>query len=91
MQLLILFVVLQVAKVAGSKWLQIGVHLGFKTHELDEFEEREPKSLHSRFFRLLVAWKNKVELPTVGTLVLACEEAGIGGAARRAIQVPKKD
>ena len=84
----LVFVVLQVAMVARTKWLEVGQYLGLKMSDLEEYEEREPKSLHYRLFRLLVDWKRKVENPTVGDVVLACQKAGVGGDVKRALQAP---
>ena len=76
-------VVLQVSVAAGSKWLEIGVFLGFKTEELDGYEEREPKCLHHRLFWLLADWKKREVHATVGALLLACQKAGVGGEVKR--------
>ena len=57
----LLVVVLQVAKVAREKWLEVGLALGFEMEELDEFKEREQKRFHSRLLRLLVNWNKKVD------------------------------
>ena len=80
---------LQVAKVARSKWEEVGLALGFKMEELEEYEEQEPKKLRRRLFRLLVDWKKKEENPTVEAIVLACTEADVGGEVKRALQVVK--
>ena len=77
---------LQVAKVARDKWRQVGLSLGFKMEEMDEYEERESKSLQWRLFRLLVDWKKKAELPIVGALVSACERADVGGEVKRVLK-----
>ena len=76
---------LQVADVARDKWWQVGLSLGFKRVELVEYEET--KSLHYRLFCLLLDWKRKTELPTVENIVLACQEAGVGGEVKRALQL----
>ena len=65
--------------------------LGFKMEELDQYEEREPKNLHRRLFRLLVDWKRRQDHPTVGAIVSACTSAGIGGAVKRALEDAKKN
>ena len=83
-----MFVVLQVADIAKNKWRQVGQSLGFKMADLDEYEDREPKSLHYRLFRLLVDWKRKVDNPTVKDIVLACKKADVGGDVIRALQGP---
>ena len=80
---------LQVARIAKDKWREIGHHLGFKMVDLDEYEERETKRLHCRLFRLLVDWKRKVEDPTVGDILLACQKSGVGGEVKRALQAPE--
>ena len=68
---------------AGSKWLAVGVFLGFKVGELDGYEEREPKYLHRRLFRLLADWEKRQDHATVGALLSACQQAGIGGEVKR--------
>ena len=80
-----MIVMLQVAEVARDKWVEIGLYLGFKVEEIDEYEEREPKSLYRRLLRLLVDWKRIIECPKVGDLVAACIKAGIGGRVKRAL------
>ena len=74
---------LQVAEVGRAKWLEIGLALGFSMEELDEYEEREPKRLDRRPLCLLVDWEKRMEDPTVGAVVSACNHAGIGGAVKR--------
>ena len=64
----------------------VGVHLGFKMAELHEYEEKEPKSPYGRLFRLLADWKDRERHATVGAVVAACREAGVEGAAKRALQ-----
>ena len=76
-------VVLQVAKVARDKWLDVGRALGFKMEELEDYREKEPRSLHHRLLYLLGDWKRKEENPSIETLVRACTEAGIGGDVKR--------
>jgi hypothetical protein len=78
-----LVVVLQIAKIARDKWLEVGLALKFEMVELDDYEERESKSLERRLLRLLHDWKAKVDYPTVNALVTACTTAGIGGAVKR--------
>ena len=77
---------MQVAEVAGIKWQDIALNLGFKSHHLNEFAHREQNSLKKRLFHLLVAWKYKEYRPTVGVLISACRKAGIGGEVERVIQ-----
>ena len=79
--------ILQVAKVARAKWFEVGLALGLEMEELDDYEEKEPRSLYRRLLRLLVDWKKKQEYPAVGDLVSACQEAGIGGAVKGALEV----
>jgi hypothetical protein len=74
-----------VADVARDKWWQIGVPLGLTRAELSEYEET--KSLHYRLFCLLSDWKKKVEHPTVDKIIVACQEAGVGGEVRQFLQV----
>ena len=80
---------LQVSKAVGSKWIEVGLSLGFKMEELYEYEERCPKSLHQRLMRLLVDWKKNQENPTVGNLILACKKAGVQGDVKRALEAPQ--
>ena len=81
---------LQVAKVAGSKWLEVGVSLGFITEELNQYEEQEPKNLRRRLFCLLVDWKKEQKYPTVfKDIVFACHKAGVGGDVKRALEAPQ--
>ena len=80
---------MQVASVSRDKWLEVGVYLGFQMKELNEYEEREPKSLKRRLLRLLVHWQKNEEHPTVGALVAACEKAGIGGKVKWVLQSAK--
>ena len=82
-----MFVALQVAEVARSNWLEVGLSLGFQMEKLDEYEEREPRSLHRRLLRLLVDWKKNETHSTVQALVTACNEAGVGGAVERELGV----
>ena len=77
---------LQVAEVARNEWFEVGLSLGFKMEELDEYEEREKTKLKRRLLRLLVDWKKRKVKPTVEALVLACTAAGVGGAVRRAVE-----
>ena len=81
-----MLVALQVAKVARTKWLEVGLALGFQMEELDEYEVKEP-GLHRRLLRLLVDWKRKETYPTVQALVTACKEAGVGSAVERELRV----
>ena len=78
-------VVLQVAKMARDKWMEIGRYLGFKMEELTDYEEKEPKSMQKRLLRLLVDWRKKEKDPSVGALISACEKADVGGEAERVI------
>lgn len=75
-----------VAKIAKANWQEIGLHLGFESADMDEYEAREPRSLHYRLFHLLVDWKRRVDNPTVGDVILACQKAGTGGEVKRALQ-----
>ena len=76
---------MQVADVARSEWLEVGVALKFEMVQLDEYEEKEPKNLKRRLFRLLADWKKRVENPTVRALVVACTTAGVGGEVKRVL------
>ena len=82
---------LQVAKIARAKWVEIGLCLGFKLEELDDYEEKEPKSLCHRLLRLLVDWKKREKHPTIREIVAACEKAHIGGEAKRVLNVAKEE
>ena len=62
------------------------MHLGFKSEELKEYEENS-KKLRWRLFNLLADWKKKVKHPIVETLISAFEKAGVGGEARRVLNL----
>ena len=81
---------LQVAKIARLKWLEVGRSFGFTVEELDEYKEKEPLFLQHRLLHVLLAWKKKVH-PTVEAFVSACKVAGIGGLLKRGLQVGKKE
>ena len=81
-----LVVVLQVATFARDKWERIGWHLGFEVAELEEYRVKSG-SLYLRLLYLLEDWKKKQRCPTVGAIILACEKAGIGGEARRKLNI----
>ena len=80
---------MQVASVSRDKWLEVGLYLEFNMEELNEYEEREPKSLKRRLLRLLVDWQKNKQHPTVGALVAACEKAGVGGKVKWVLQGSK--
>ena len=82
----LLFVLSQVSKVAGDKWMEVGLSLGFKLVELYEYEERYPKSLQRRLLRLLGDWRKEQDNPAVEDVVLACQNAGVGGDVKRALE-----
>ena len=62
------------------------MYLGLHAEELNEYEEREPKSLRRRLLRLLVDWERSEQRATVGGLVSACVAAGIGDAVKRELR-----
>jgi hypothetical protein len=74
---------LQIAKAARGKWLEVGLELDFEMQELNEYKEREPTNSHLRLLRLLVDWKKKKVNPTVNDLLSACAAAGVGSTATR--------
>ena len=51
--------------------------------ELEDYQEKEPRSLRRRLLYLLGDWKKKEENATIEALVRACTEAGIGGDVKR--------
>ena len=81
-----LVAVLQVATFARDKWEHIGWHLGFEVAELKEYKEKSD-SLYLRLLYLLEDWKKKQGRPIVGAIISACEKAGIGGEARRKLNI----
>jgi hypothetical protein len=76
---------LAIAKVAGNKYLEIGVHLKFEMVKLHEYEERYMKSLQDRLFKILIDWKQNQMYPAVEYVVSACNKAGVRGGVRRAL------
>jgi hypothetical protein len=80
---------MQVADMAREKWMEVGIALQFRMEELTDYEEREPKSLQLRLFRILEDWKKREERPTVDALVAACTTAGVGGVVKRMLGLIK--
>ena len=50
---------------------------------MQEYELRHPRSYHLRLLAVLNDWKRKEEKPTVGELIAACNQADVGGQAKR--------
>ena len=71
--------------MARDKWVEIGRYIGFKMEELNDYEEKEPKSMQKCLLRLLVDWKKKDKHPSVRALISACEKADVGGEAERVL------
>jgi hypothetical protein len=69
--------------------MEVGVALGVRMEEMADYEEREPKNLKRRLFRMLVDWKQRTDSAnaTVDVLVTACETAGVGGAVKRKLGI----
>ncbi|XP_065831466.1 ankyrin repeat domain-containing protein 16-like [Oscarella lobularis] len=71
------------AAIAASKWEEIGVLLGIASGEFEAI--RNFTSCNTlRMYKVLEAWKNQAESPSVGTLLARFKEVGI---SRRAINV----
>jgi hypothetical protein len=79
-----------VSQAAGSKWQEIGVHLGLKTEQLRSYGTSEPNDFR-RLISLLEDWVQRVDRPTVGALVLACERAQVGGVVKRSLGLIKEE
>ena len=54
--------------------------------ELEEYRVKSDR-LYLRLLYLLEDWKKKQGRPVVGAIISACEKAGIGGEARRKLNI----
>jgi hypothetical protein len=78
-----------IANNLGDKWKEIGLQLGWKYGELEDFEQSE-RHLNLRLLAVLDKWKRSGERK-VGELVAACVRANVGGDAKRLLKYKDKN
>ncbi|XP_062505344.1 uncharacterized protein LOC134182038 isoform X2 [Corticium candelabrum] len=74
----------KVAENCSECWHEIGIYLGVSPSVQTECDQ-PLYTLKQKLRKVLSAWTNENRQATVGQLLSACDEAKVGGAARRAL------
>ncbi|XP_062519948.1 malignant fibrous histiocytoma-amplified sequence 1 homolog isoform X2 [Corticium candelabrum] len=74
----------KVAENGSERWHEIGIYLGVSRSVLTECDQ-PLYTLKEKLRKVLSAWRDKNREATVGQLLSACDEAGVGGIVRRTL------
>ncbi|XP_062519760.1 uncharacterized protein LOC134194808 [Corticium candelabrum] len=78
----------KVAENGSERWHEIGIYLGVSQATLTECDQ-PLYTFKQKLRKVLSAWTNENRQATVGQLLSACDEAKVGGAVRRVLNIDR--